>query len=53
MAKSIKLVRMKYVPSYLGDTDAVTSTDFLESKYAADYSMDTSNINWGAVVRKE
>ena len=34
------------MPSYISETDTVSVDDFMQSRYACDYVLDTSNIHW-------
>ena len=43
---AIKMPNIRPIPPYLAETDAVTSDIFMQSEYAQDYTIDTSNIHW-------
>ena len=43
---------LKPTPSYLSEDDAVTVDMFMQSEYARDYMIDTSNIHWGGEVHQ-
>ena len=36
------------MPSYISEADTVSIDDFMQSRYARDYVLDTSNIYWGS-----
>ena len=47
---AIKMPNIRPIPPYLAETDAVTSDIFMQSEYAQDYTIDTSNIHWGGEI---
>ena len=36
------------MPPYISEADTVSEEDFLQSTYASEYILDTSNIHWGS-----
>ena len=42
--EAINTPNLKPTPSYLSEDDAVTVDMFMQSEYARDYMIDTSNI---------
>ena len=38
------------MPAYISETDAVSVEDFMQTHYARDYILDTSNIHWGREI---
>ena len=46
----IKMPNIRPIRPYLAETDAVTSNIFMQSEYAQDYTIDTSNIHWGGEI---
>ena len=38
------------MPAYLSEGDTLTVDEFMQSSYAADYVLDTSNVHWGGEV---
>ena len=43
---ALKMPKLCPMPSYISEADTV-SVDFMQSSYAHDYVLDTSNIHWG------
>ena len=50
---AIKMPNIRPFPPYLVETDAVTSDIFMQSEYAQDYTIDTSNIHWGGEIHHD
>ena len=50
--EAISMPNLKSTPSYLSEDDAVTVDMFMQSDYARDYMIDTSNIHWGGEVHQ-
>ena len=50
---AIKMPNLRPIPPYLSETDAVTSDIFMQSEYAQDYTIDTSNIHWGGEIHHD
>ena len=48
--EAINMPNLKPIPSYLSEDDAVTVDMFMQSEYAHDYMIDTSNIHWGGEI---
>ena len=44
---TLKQPKLCPMPSYISDADTVSVDDFMQSRYARDYVLDTSNIHWG------
>ena len=42
--EAMNMPNLKSTPSYLSEDDAVTVDMFMQSEYARDYKIDTSNI---------
>ena len=47
LLQEINLTKLRPIPNYLSSADAMTVSDFEQSKYCEEYSLDTSNIEWG------
>ena len=47
LLQEINLTKLRPTPNYLSSADAMTVPDFEHSKYCEEYSLDTSNIEWG------
>ena len=47
LLNAIKLPNLKAIPAYLSEDDAITVADFMQSSYAHEYTIDTSNVHWG------
>ena len=47
LIKAINLPNLKPIPSYLSEGDAMTVREYLQTEYACEYSIDTSNVYWG------
>ena len=43
----LKMPKLHPMPSYISEADTVSVEDFMQSSYAQDYILDTSNIHWG------
>ena len=50
--EAISMPNLKSTPSYLSEDDAVTVDMFMQSEYARDYMIDTSNIHCGGEVHQ-
>ena len=48
----INMPNLRPTPSYLSEEDAVTVDMFMQSEYASEYMIDTSNIHWGGEVHQ-
>ena len=44
---ALKMPKLRPMPSYISEADTVSVEDFMQSRYARDYILDTSNIHWG------
>ena len=44
---ALKLPKLQPMPAYISEADAVTVDGFLQSNFAKDFVLDTSNIHWG------
>ena len=38
------------MPSYISEADTISVDDFMQSRYARDYVLDTSNVHWGGEI---
>ena len=47
LLQEINLTKLPPIPNYLSSADAMTVTEFEQSKYSEEYSLDISNIEWG------
>ena len=47
LINAINLPNLKPIPSYLSEADAMTVRKYLQTEYALEYSIDTSNVYWG------
>ena len=47
---AINMKNLTPIPSYLSETDAITVDTFMQSTYAREYMIDTSNIHWGGKI---
>ena len=52
LTKAINIPNLRPTPSYLSEEDAVTVDMFMQSEYASDYMIDTSNIHWGGEIHQ-
>ena len=44
---ALKQPKLRPMPSYISEADTVSVNDFMQSRYARDYVLITSNIHWG------
>ena len=44
---ALKMPKLRPMPSYISQADTVSVEDFMQSRYARDYVLDTSNVHWG------
>ena len=47
LLNALKQPKLCPKPSYISEADTVSVDDFMQSRYARDYVLDTSNIHWG------
>ena len=47
LLQEINLTKLRPIPNYLSSADAMTVTEFKQSKYSEENSLDISNIEWG------
>ena len=47
LLNALKMPKLHPMPSYISEADTVSVDDFMQSRYAHDYVLDTSNIHWG------
>ena len=47
LLQEINLTKLRPIPNYLSSADAMTVSDFEQSKYREECSLDISNIEWG------
>ena len=50
LLQEINLTKLQPIPNYLSSADAMTVTEFEQSKYSEEYSLDISNIEWGKTL---
>ena len=50
LLSAINVPKLRAMPAYLSEGDSLTIDDFMQSSYAADYVLDTSNVYWGGEV---
>ena len=51
--RAITAPKLSPIPAYLPESDGATVEWFLQSEYARDYTIDTSNLYWGGEVNKD
>ena len=47
LLQEINLTKLRPISNYLLSADIMTVTEFEQSKYSEEYSLDISNIEWG------
>ena len=47
LLNALQMPRLRPMPSYILEADTVSVEDFMQSRYARNYVLDTSNIHWG------
>ena len=47
LLNALKMPNLCPMPSYISKADNVLVADFMQSRYACDYVLDTSNVHWG------
>ena len=47
LINAINLLNLKPIPSYLFEADAMSVREYLQTEYALEYSIDTSNVYMG------
>ena len=47
---ALKMPKLRAMPSYISEADAVSVDDFMQSRYASNYVLDTSNVHWGGEI---
>ena len=50
LLKALKIPKLRAMPSYILEADTVSVDDFMQSRYARDYVLDTSNVHWGGEI---
>ena len=50
LISAIKVPKLRPMPAYLSETDALTANEFMQCNYAGKYELDTSNVHWGGKV---
>ena len=50
LLSAINVPKLRAMPAYLLEGDALTVDNFMQSSFAADYVLDTSNVHWGGEV---
>ena len=47
LLNALKMPKLRPMPSYISEADTVSVEDFMQSNFARDYVLDTSNMHWG------
>ena len=47
LLNALQMPRLRPMPSYISEADTVSVEDFMQSRYARNYVLDTSNVHWG------
>ena len=50
LLKAIQMPSMYPMPSYISEADTVSVEDFMQSRYARNYVLDTTNMHWGGEI---
>ena len=50
LLKARQMPNMRPTPSYISEADTVSVEDFMTSRYARNYVLDTSNVHWGGEI---
>ena len=50
LLSAINVPKLRAMPAYLSEGDSLTTDEFMQSSYATDYILDTSNVHWGGEV---
>ena len=50
LLSAISMPKLRAMPAYLSETDALTVDDFMQCSFAADYVLNTSHVHWGGEV---
>ena len=50
LLSAINVPKLRAMPACLSEGDSLTTDDFMQSSYATDYILDTSNVYWGGEV---
>ena len=50
LLKAIQMPNMRPMPSYISEADTVSVEDFMTSRYARNYVLDTSNVHWDGEI---
>ena len=50
LLNALKMPKLRAMPSYISEADTVSVDDFMQSRYACDYVLDTSNVHWGGEI---
>ena len=48
LLNALQMPRLCPMPSYISEADTVSVEDFMQSRYASNYVLDTSNVHWGS-----
>ena len=51
--RAITAPKLTPIPAYLPESDAASVEWYLQSEYALNYMIDTSNLYWGGEVNKD
>ena len=50
LLSAINVPKLRAMPAYLSEGDTLTVDNFMQSSFATDYMLDTSNVHWGGEV---
>ena len=50
LLNAIQMPSICPMPSYISEADTVSAEDFMQSRYARNYVLDTSNVHWGGEI---
>ena len=50
LLNALKMPKLRAMPSYISEADTISVDDFMQSRYACDYVLDTSNVHWGGEI---
>ena len=47
LVEAINMPKLKPIPAYISESDAISVEDFIQCELAREYALDTSKITWG------
>ena len=50
LLSALRMPKLRAMPSYILEVDTVSVDDFMQSRYARDHVLDTSNVHWGGEI---